>query len=259
MIGILLFLGQMTVGIGPASPTVGDRILVEFPVEASARIALDPSPDYELVSTQGNRVVLRSFRPGDLRVSGRIERDGAMTTFRDLEIRIASVLQADDSLQPAPLKPPQPAPADSFPLVITGAAGALALLAWLGVILLAGRKPSPAVPAPPTDPRSDFERIVRGIRGRPQGRGNFIVLGDALRRYLARIDQRLGRELTTRELEEQLQIEGIDTETVELIIEILTQADLAKFSPWGPGESSAIALAERALALTALAEREAAA
>ena len=62
----LLLLAAVTT-FHPAQATVGDPITVDF----ATPVALDPSTDYEVVSRSGNRVVIRTFAPHTIAVTGR--------------------------------------------------------------------------------------------------------------------------------------------------------------------------------------------
>ena len=65
MLGLLLLTAITT--FHPARPTVGDPITIDF----AAPTVVDPSPDYEVVSRGGNRVVIRTFVPHTIAVTGR--------------------------------------------------------------------------------------------------------------------------------------------------------------------------------------------
>src|SRR5436309_498700 len=86
----------------PLKPTVGDPITIEF----RQPVTLDPSPSYELVSQAGGRVVVRTFEPRPLALSGTT----GEVRFRNLVVPVRSVLQPSDSMQPSPLQAPRPRP-----------------------------------------------------------------------------------------------------------------------------------------------------
>ena len=96
MLGLLLLTAITT--FHPARPTVGDPITIDF----ASPTVVDPSPDYEVVSRGGNRVVIRTFVPHTIAVTGRAA-EGPVSVM----IPIHSVLKPDDKLEPAPLKPPK--------------------------------------------------------------------------------------------------------------------------------------------------------
>ena len=208
----------------PARPTVGDSITVTFP----APVTVEKSKDYEVVAQRGNEVVVRTFEPKTFTL---------VTSGGEIVIPIHSVLPANDKLQPAPLKPPRAEEYPRAPFIAIGVAALAALALWTAVMLLARRRESwPEIVLQPAD---QFRRSVTAARG-------WAELADAVRRYLAATDPRLGIELTTREL-----LAHCDDPTVA---EVLRQGDLEKFSPWGAAPGDFNALARRALALIPPAE-----
>jgi hypothetical protein len=217
MITPLLLLAAIT--FTPPRPTVGDPITVNF----AAPVTVEASKEYEIVARRGNSVVVRTFEPKSFMLH---------TSAGDVMIPVHSVLQPNDKLTPAPLKPPRPEPYPRAPFVAMAIAALAAIAAWTAVILLARRRtPKPEIVL---DPAERFRRSVMATR-------DWADLADATRRYLAATDPRLGMELTTREL-----LARRDDAT---IAEILRQGDLQKFSPWGAAPADFDALAQRALAL----------
>src|SRR5207253_4830229 len=99
-------------------------------------VGLDPSPDYEVVSQSGKRVVVRTFRPRPFALSGRTEG----VAFRNLIVPVRSVLKPKDDLQPAPLAPPRAEPYPRIASMLLAIAGALAALAWLAAWLVSKRR-----------------------------------------------------------------------------------------------------------------------
>ena len=203
----------------PARPTVGDPITVNFP----APVTVQPAKEIEVVAQRGNQVIVRSFepKPFTLRTSG-----------GEVIIPVHSVLEANDKLDPAPLKPPRAEGYPRAPFIAIAIAAAAAIAAWIAVILLARRRtPKPEIVV---DPADQFRGAVIAARG-------WAELADATRRYLAATDSRLGMELTTREL--------LGRNDDPTLAEILRQGDLQKFSPWGAAPGDFHAVARRALAL----------
>lgn len=232
MIPILLL--AVTATFHPAQPTVGDPIAIEF----RQPVALDPSPDYEVVTQSGNRVVVRTFHPKPFALSGRTQG----VAFRNLVVPVRSVLKEKDDLQPAPLSPPV---AEPFPRIASFAlaiAAAFAALAWLAAWLVARRRRNAAAAdaVPQLPPLERYRAMVAALRDRPQAPKRWAALADATRTYLAAIDPNLGAELTTTEL--------LRRNTSTLLAEILRQGDLEKFSPWGAQPADFTAIANRALA-----------
>ncbi len=230
MIPIVLLL--VTATFRPAHPTVGDRITVDF----QQPVTLDRSPQYEIVSQRGSRVVIRTFEPRPFPISGRV----GNVVFRNLIIPAYSVLPPHDNLAPAPLKPPLAEPYPRAPFVTIGVAGLVALLAWGAAWMLARRAAAASAPEPAIPPADRFRAVVIALRDHPAAPRRWARLADALRNYLAATSQS-GRDLTTTEV--------IARAGSSVIAEILRQGDLEKFSPWGPRPGDFASLANRALDL----------
>ena len=98
-LGAAMLLATLTVTSRPAAPTVGDLITLEFP----APVTLEASPDYEIVSQQGARAIIRTFRPAPLVLHG-VAGD---VRFQNLVIPVRSVLDPNEPMTPAPLVPPR--------------------------------------------------------------------------------------------------------------------------------------------------------
>jgi hypothetical protein len=231
MIPLLLF-AAVTATFSPSKPTIGDPITIQF----QGPVRLDQSPQYEIVSQQGSRAVVRTFRARPLEVHGTVNG----VPFRDLTIPIQSVLRPDDKLDPAPLEPPHPTPWPRLPFYLIGAAALAAALVWTLVALLARRRAN-VVLAPPLTPLEQFRRSVLALSATTPMR--WAQLADATRAYLA-----LGDELTTTQLLQRLDVGK------EIVGEILRQGDYEKFSPWGAPAADFDAVRAMALQLPALYE-----
>lgn len=215
----------------PARPTVGDRIVIQFP----AAVVLDASGDYELVEQQGGRVVIRSFLPKPFALSGTM----GNVRFQNLVVPMKSVLQANDDLKPAPLRPPQPVPYPRAPFIAIGVAALSAIAAWLAAWWFSReRKEDPVAPPIPVDER--FRRAVIAAKSDPE---RWAALADATRAYLAETRPQLGSDLTTTELVARLR------EEERIVRAILRQGDLEKFSLTGAEAEDFDEVAERALRL----------
>ena len=261
---MILLLLAITATFQPAQPTVGDPIAIEF----RHAVALDPSPDYEVMSQSGNRVVVRTFRPKPFALSGRTEG----VAFRNLVVPVRSVLKPKDDLQPAPLAPPHAEPYPRIATTLIAIAAALAALAWLAAWLVAKRRRSVAAAAamPQLPPLERYRAAVIALRDRPHAPKRWAALADATRAYLAAIDPQLGTELTTTELLRRTTSGGqapppapheesgarqaphVDrrgrlSSTYTILAEILRQGDLEKFSPLGAAPADFPAIANRAL------------
>jgi len=217
MIPILLL---VTATFRPAAPTVGDLIAIDF----KQPVVLDKSPQYEIVSQRGSRVIIRTFEPKPFPISGRT----GNVAFRNMIVPVRSVLKPRDNLAPAPLKPPIAEPYPRLPFVLIAIAGAIAVALWITVIVLQRRAIVAAMPKPALPPAEQFRAAVAAAR-------NWMHLADALREYLA------VTTLTTTEV-----LSRTDSLT---IAEILRQGDLEKFSPWGARPGNLGQLKRRALEL----------
>jgi hypothetical protein len=214
MIPILLL---VTATFRPPAPTVGDLITIDF----HQPVTLDKSPQYEIVSRRGSRVVIRTFEPRPFTISGRV----GDVLFRNMVVPVHSVLKPRDNIAPAPLKPPIAEPYPKLPFVLIAIAALLAIGAWTAVIVL---DQSEEVSLPVVPPAERFRAAVAAARSWAQ-------LADAVREYIE------ATTLTTTEV--------LARTSSSLIAEILRQGDLEKFSPWGPRPGDLRALKRRALEL----------
>ena len=231
---ILALLAALTVTITPPEPKVGDLIAVKFPAPA----VLDASKDYEVVSRNGNVIVLRTFEPRPLVLSGTM----GDVRFRNLRVPVGSVLRQGDDLVPAPLAPPRAA--DIVWLRWVAIALAVVLLA-LAVLLVSwlrkGRKKPAVAPVPRLTPEERFRAAVLALRNDPSHRLRWAALADETRTYLAATRPQLGSELTTTELVPRLDARQ------NVVEEILRQGDLEKFSRRGAMQREFDELASEAL------------
>ena len=235
---IFLFL-IFTATFRPAAPTVGDLITIDFP----QRVVLDPSPSYEIVSRKGTRVVIRTFEPKPIALSG----VSGGVRFRNLTVPVKSVLQPKDKLEPAPLRPPVRVPYPRAPFVAMGVAALLAAVIWTAVVLrarsqLADRESK----EPPLEPAERFRQKIAALRSGAYS-NRWAVLADETRIFLSALSPHLGTELTTSQL-----LPRVDAKHFATIVQILRQGDLEKFSPWGAPLADFDSLAERALDLIPL-------
>jgi hypothetical protein len=223
---IALFLAALTVSYQPPKPTVGDRITIQFAKPAT----IDPSEDYEVVSTAGNRVVVRTFTPAPIALSG-VSGD---VRFRNLKIPVRSVLGPKDNMKPAPLVPPRVPEQPRTAMVAIATASVLALAGWIAAYLLAREKRIvPTIVLAPAD------RFRADVASSANARQRWASLADATRAYLAA--RGYGAELTTSQLLGQLHD--------DLVAEILDRGDYEKFSPWGAPSADFNDLAARAISL----------
>lgn len=228
---ILVFLAVLSATFQPARPTVGDRIIINFP----APVTLDASNDYEQIEQQGARVVIRSFLPKPFALSGTV----GNIRFQNMVVPITSVLKPNDDLKPAPLRPPQHMPYPRAPFIAIALAAASAIAAWAATWWFSReRTVAPAVPPIPVD-----ERFRRAVIAAKAERERWAVLADATREYLAATRPQLGSDLTTTELVARLR------EEERIVREILRQGDLEKFSLAGAEQEDFDVVAGRALEL----------
>lgn len=240
---IFLFL-IFTATFRPAMPTVGDLITIEF----QQPVVLDPSPAYEIVSRSGNRVVIRTFEPKPLALSG----VAGNVRFRNLTVPIRSVLKPKDKLDPAPLRAPVSVPMPRAPFIAIGVAALAAAATWALVVYLARRKSADRrVEEIFVDPAERFRANVASLRANPSQPDRWASLADATRLYLSTLSPHLGTELTTQQL-----LPRVDTQHVTAIAQILRQGDLEKFSPWGAPVADFDSIAARALELIPVAQPE---
>ena len=229
MIPILLL---VTATFRPPAPTVGDLITIDF----QQAVTLDRSPQYEIVSQRGSRVVIRTFEPLPFTISGRV----GDVLFRNMVVPVHSVLKPRDNLAPAPLRPPLAERYPKVPFVILGIAAFLAIVSWAAVVVLERRAAAARAPKPAIPPAERFRAAVIASR-------RWSELADALREYLAATTE-LGKDLTTTEV--------LGRTSSSTISEILRQGDLEKFSPWGARPGNFAAAANRALDLLPKEEEE---
>lgn len=227
---ILAILAVVTATIQPASPSVGDRITIDF----SQPVRIEASPDYEIVSQSGKRAVVRTFVPKPFVLRG-----------VNIRVPVKSVLAPKDDLKPAPLAAPRAVPYPREPFLAIALAALCALAAWIVVWMRSREREEIVVPAMSAGER--FRRAVLALRATSRAQ-RWSALADETRSYLAATRPGLGKELTTSELLPRL------TEEERIVDEILRQGDLEKFSPWGAGDASFEEIAEGALGLVRVSE-----
>lgn len=231
----------------PASPTVGDLITVTYPETGGGTLSVVPDEAFEIVGVSGNRVVVRSFRPGTIRVVGEILTPGQQTQRNTVEIEIRSVLAENDDLQPAPLVLPKPLERDHTPWWAIGIAAVAAALAWVALYLVSTRfrAEQGEDEAWKIDPANAFLERLNRIGRLPDEEERWRQLADSTRWLLPCIDSSFGRELTTSEILAAMRGRHESSEAIALIDRILHGGDWAKFSPFGaPQDASAAVLVE---------------
>lgn len=232
---ILAILAVVSATLQPAQPKVGDLITVQF----EAPVKLEPAKDYEIVSQDGNRVVLRTFLPKPFVLSG-VTGD---VHFTNLIVPVRSVLQQNDQLNPAPLVPPREVPYPRAPFVAIGIAALAAIAAWAAVWWRSRSRQEAVQPMPMLAPDERFRRAVLFLREDPLQPLRWARLADETRAYLAATRPHLPSDLTTTELVPRL------GEPERVVVDILRQGDREKFSPWGADATNFEDVANRALEL----------
>lgn len=216
----------LTATFHPAKPAVGDLITVQFEQPAT----LDPSPAFEIVSKSRNGIVIRTFTPKPIALSG----VSGGVRFRNLVVPVRSVLAPKDDLKAAPLVPPRLPPQPRTATIAIAAASLLALAGWTVAYFLSRRKQvAPMVAVAPA------ERFRAAVRNSARAKQRWASLADATRAYLAA--RGYGAELTTSQILTRLHDDDV--------AEILHRGDLEKFSPWGAPAADFKELADRALSI----------
>lgn len=232
---ILALVAAFTVTFSPASPRVGDLVTVDFP----AAVVLDPSPEYEVVTRAGRRVVVRTFTPKPFEMRGVA---GGNVLFTKVMIPVKSVLRPNDDLAPAPLAPPVRAPQPQLPWIALATAAGCAIVAW-ALVWWRSRGARTVAPERVIAPEERFRLAVAALLQSPSEQGRWARLADETRLFLAATRPHLGIELTTTELLPRL---GPDE---RVVAEILRQGDLEKFSPQRRGTGDFVSVAAAALGL----------
>lgn len=232
---ILAVLALVSATFHPAAPTVGDPITLQF----AAPVTLDASPDYEVISRTEKQVVIRTFQPKAISLSG----VQGNVRFRNLQIPVKSVLKQGDDLTPAPLAPPRAVAYPRAPFIAIAIAAFVAMVMW-ALVFWKSRKRVEVVQ--PEDTRTPFERYrdaVLALRENPSHPRRWAALADATRVYLAATHPRLRSDLTTTEVARLL------PEEKKVVVDILRQGDLEKFSKRGAPPRDFDAIATEALEL----------
>ena len=231
---VLALVLAVTAGISPAAPKVGDLITIQFP----APVVLEPSPHYEVVSQEGNRVVARTFVPKPFMMHGTV----GGVRFANLEVPVTSVLAPNDTMTPAPLAPPVKIPYPRAPLLAIAIAALVAIATWAAVWWRAKHVTRATVVQPSISPEERFRNAVLALRRNREHPRRWSALADETRAFLA-ATRHLGSELTTTELVPRL------AEHDRVAEDILRHGDIEKFAPRGTPKAEFEEVAQRALIL----------
>ncbi len=224
----------VTASVSPPAPKVGDLITIEF----AEPVTVDRSPDFEIVSRDGNRVVVRTFQPKPFVMSGTVGK----VRFQNLVVPVKSVLAPEDPMTPAPLAPPVDVPYPRAPFIAIAIAAVTAIAAWAAVWWRSKHVTAPAVAQPQLSPQERFRNAVLVLRQNRAHPRRWATLADETRAFLA-ATRHLGQELTTTELVPQL------SERDRIAEDILRHGDYEKFAPRGTPNAEFEEIAERALTL----------
>ncbi|MDX1584948.1 MAG: hypothetical protein R3338_15225, partial [Thermoanaerobaculia bacterium] len=184
----------------------------------------------EIVEETDTGLIVRGFRPGPVELGFVITDERGSTRTVNREIEIASVLHPDDDLEPAPLAPPIPLEPNRRAWAAIGGAALGAIAIWLQLLWLPRERrveTSESIAA-----GDEYRQLIERVKRMPASDHRFATLSDGTRRFLSRVDPRLGRALTTTEL-----IDRLSGHFPEWLIgdvrDVLGEGDYAKFSPWG--------------------------
>jgi hypothetical protein len=229
---ILAILAVVTATFHPPQPTVGDPITIQF----AAPTTLDASPDFEIVSRERNRVVVRTFAPKPFKVSGVT----GGVRFTNLEIPVRSVIPPNDLGAPAPLVPPRKVAYPRGPSFAILIAALCAIAAW--ALLWKRTKKPVVVPEVVLTPAERFRRAVLALRYADRHPLRWAALADETRTFLA-ATREISPDLTTTEIVPRLE------RREAIVVDILRQGDLEKFSGRGAEPRDFEDVATRALEL----------
>lgn len=213
-----------------AGPTVGDPIAVDLDLRPGERAELAPLEGVEIVAQNDGGVTVRGFRPGTHVLQFLVTGEGGTTREISRAIEISSVLHADDDLQPAPLAPPVPLGPNRTSWIAIGLAAFGAVAVWLYLLWMPRTRGT--APAAGLSASEELLRAIERVRRMSPSDERFATLSDAARQFLARVDPRLGRELTTSEVMERLHAH-FPGWLISDVRDVLSEGDYAKFSPWG--------------------------
>ncbi|HEX2832347.1 MAG TPA: hypothetical protein VHW00_04990 [Thermoanaerobaculia bacterium] len=229
ILAILFLVSSMGATFTPPSPTVGDLVTIDFP----APVQLQPSREYEVVSNEGKRIVVRSFTPKPFVINATMNGSPIHLT-----IPVHSVLKTNDPMTLAPLAAPRAMPYSRRPFLAIALAALAALVVWALVAWRAKKRvDAPLLPIQNADER--FRAAVLALQTtRSWGR-----LADATRVYLAATRPHISTDLTTTELVPRLRAQE------QFVAHILRQGDVEKFSTHKPDANDFDEAARLALAL----------
>jgi hypothetical protein len=229
----LVNLLALAAAISFSSPqaTVGEPVEVRAALAPGQSLEVAPAPCLEVIERTAEAVSIRSFLPGDCEVVYAVVESGQVVARGSSILRIESVLEENDSLEPAPLKPPLSIEPGRWTDAALWSACSLALFGWIALVFLGRRRTLSGPSESLRSAREELFTLIARLSGRSD-REAAALLADGVRRFLHRRDRRLGAELTTTELLERFSVAWPDSRPRELLRRILTTGDRAKFSTW---------------------------
>jgi DNA-binding transcriptional ArsR family regulator len=182
----------------------------------------------------------------EIRVEREGDSDGMRLPFPETTIHVASVLPAGADVDTLALKPARGVVGPNWSLT-EKAAAALALLAALIAAIVVYRRRGASSPPRRPGPGPARTRAIRELEA--LARSGFLEAGEykafyselssILRRFLAEQDPLWGVELTTAEIVGMVARDGLSERSLEILAQLLVEADLVKFARRRPREPRA--------------------
>jgi len=191
----------------------------------------------------------------------RSEGDTTLSTAR-VPLYFKTVLASDDE-EFRPLKP-----IFDFARAVWPYIAAFILLAILSYLLyrwFVSREPDPEPvvvkqPEPFIDPLKSLKNELNALpaahelKNIPEFENFYIILGDAIRRYIKRVYEFPALEMTTREIASSLQQELAPSEIIKITRSVLNEADMVKFANFRPNTDLAVGVMKKAAEFVKTAE-----
>lgn len=263
---------QVTVQARPDTLRVGDRFTLTVTVRGvgPGRVVFPTLPDTGALAALGVATVTESSADGawradypmvawdvgelavplaEIRVEsdGDPAREGLRLAFPEAKVRVASVLPADIDVDTLGVKPARGVVGPNWSLTEKAAAAAFVVLVALiaGIVVYRRRGAS----SPPQRPGRGPAR-ARAIQELDAlAKSEFVEAGEykafyselslILRRFLAEEETAWSVDLTTAELIGAVARDGVSERNLEILAELLVEADLVKFARRRPQESRA--------------------
>jgi hypothetical protein len=185
-----------------------------------------------------------------------LEYEGSDTTLYTTPVPLFfKTILAEGDEEFRPLKPIFDFARNWWPYIL--AALLFAIAAYLFYRWYTKREPEPVTePVPLPDPfrnplddlKKEIEKLadVQSLHTEEEFETFYIRLGDSIRLYLKRIYEFPALEMTTREINEELQKELAPSEIITITRKVLNEADIVKFANFHPGTEEAVSVYKRA-------------